>query len=60
MFTFISHFISYLGMDAAGAGGIHGQQPNLSDEGGKGKKGKKKKVRAPLEFVFFVAAELEC
>ena len=44
--------MSYLGMDAAGAGGIQGQQPNLSDEGGKGKKGKKKKVRAPLEFVF--------
>ena len=36
-------------MDAAG---IQGQQPNLSDEGGKGKKGKKKKVRAPRGFGF--------
>ena len=49
MFTFVSRFTPTLGMDAAGAGGIQGQQPNLSDEGGKGKK---KKVRAPLEFVF--------
>ena len=32
-----------------GAAGIQGQQPNLSDEGGKGKK---KKVRAPRGFGF--------
>jgi hypothetical protein len=40
--------ITNTGPDAAalfaGAGGIHGQQSSIPDEGGKGKKGKKKKV----------------